>query len=281
MDRGQIHHVESHLGDDGQSLRGVAECATAQGVQARSLAAREQLVPGAEQCSAPVGVDRPRPAHRFQIPDRVLPQHLPQGLVQAGGKASRRCQGGVAQTADRLVQHCAVGNLGAGKDAGALLEFKLHVHARRNLDLGPVAPRGQNVAVGGDAERPVAFVVGAEVAIPDVGAVVPGNHGGSDTAPVPIAGDQVHPEPVVALPESHAVDHHQLTHGCLHRSPAAFHPWPHIQHGEAPREGLWWGQVVGRQVPPVILGCLGRSARALGRVVTHNCDATPYARGLS
>ena len=281
MDRRQIHHVEAHPGDLRQSLCGVAERATARGVQARSLAAREQFVPGAEQRPPPVGVDRPRPAQRFQIPDRVLPQHLPQGLVQAGGQPSRRCQGGVAQTADRLVERGAVGNLGAGQDPGALLEFEFDVHARRDLDLGPVAPGGEDVAVGRDTERPVTLAVGSEVAVPHVRSVVPGDHRGADTAALRVAGDQVHPESVVALPESDTVDHDQLTHRSLHRSPAAFDPWPHIQHGEPSGQRLRRGQIVRRKVPPVILSCSGRGARALGRVVTHNCDATPCARGLS
>ena len=100
MDRGQIHHVESHLGDDGQSRAASPEYATAQGsrldpsLRGNNTRGRTML-----------GAGRRGPATaRTSIPDpdRVLRSIFHRDSSRPAG-ASRRCQGSVAQTADRLV----------------------------------------------------------------------------------------------------------------------------------------------------------------------------------
>ena len=163
VDRRQVDDVEAHLGHGVQAVGRRAERAAdrlAVGVEMGALAAREELVPAAEQGALAVGVRRVGALDGDQLAHRVGAPDLGQRRVLQDGQAGGRGTGGVTGRVDRALQHPRLG--GVGLDARehrlaqhpALGEHQVHVDAGRDLQPGVVLPGGQRVRPGVDLEGP-------------------------------------------------------------------------------------------------------------------------------
>ena len=184
VDRGQVHDVEAHAGDLGQSLDHVGECPVAP--RRQPLGAREQLVPGGEARLDPVGHHRQlavearqiapllRPGHRLF--ESRLEQHveLCRLVVGAGQPVERGLEeggigavGALARAPDQLG---ALGDL-AGQVGLARRRPAAHLLHPRSEDVGPGLDRVPVARIDEEGERsgPRVIVRGLERRLAPVG----------------------------------------------------------------------------------------------------------------
>ena len=153
VDRGQVHHVEAHAGDLGQSLDHVAKCAVAP--RRQPFGAREQLVPGGEARLDPVGHHRQLAVEARQVAPLLRPGH---GLFESRIEQDvelRRLALGAGQPVERGLEESGIGAVGALARApdqlGALGDLACQVGlARRCPAAHLLHPRSEDVGPGLD-----------------------------------------------------------------------------------------------------------------------------------
>ncbi|MCF0088992.1 hypothetical protein B0E37_04074 [Streptomyces sp. MH192] len=242
VDGRQVDDVETHLRDGRKSFRGGAEGAVHRRVQLPALAAREELVPRAEQ--------RPLPLHpQLQLlrgADGVPQRTAGQDPVHLGGERRREPggdgAGGVAQGVHGGAQHLTGSPVllryapgGPLVQPRALLQHQLDVLTCGNLDPGVVPPGGDGIAPGVHPERPEALGGERHPGAPAVGAggQLPHRRPGPRTA-LRIRQHDIGGHRVVALAEHGGRDLELLPDHRLGRTAAAQDDRRHVQHGYTP-----------------------------------------------
>ena len=172
VDRRQVDHVEAHGGDGRQPLgggpQGAADDLAGLLVDVGALGAREELVPAREQRALAVDEERERPLGAEQVAQRVLGEHLRQGVGLGCGEACPDGPVGVLDGLDgvlddRLLPAVEVTLLGHPlEQQHALGEHQLDVDAGADLDAGVVQPGADDVAPRLDLEGPRALGVGGD-----------------------------------------------------------------------------------------------------------------------
>ena len=176
VDRRQVEDVEPHVGHCGEALGRGAEAAAddlaGRLVQAGTLGAGEELVPGAVQRTSTVGEEREGPGHGQELTHRIRRQDRPHRGSDAGREPHDVGRGALAKGPRRRGQggRClgvtACG--GALEEQRALGEHQLGVDARRDLDLGIVHPGAVGIAPAVDLEAPGALGVRGDGGAPPV-----------------------------------------------------------------------------------------------------------------
>ncbi len=204
------------------------------GSRLEALAAREELVPGAEQRLGPVDGQREALAGRDHVPQGV-PGEQPDHLGgQPGGQANLGRVALVAQvgggTSEELyssflrAESTGEGLGGALHEARALLQHQLDVDARLDLDRRVVPPGAVGVAPGLDREGPFAGPGGSDGGAPPIRAGGEGVH--RDVVPglAPrVPEHHVRVDRVVPLAEHRGLHLEGLTGDGLRRSRSAVH----------------------------------------------------------
>ncbi|MCF0089077.1 hypothetical protein B0E37_04165 [Streptomyces sp. MH192] len=244
VDGRQVDDVETHLRDGRKSFRGGAEGAVQRRVRLPALAAREELVPRAEQRPLPLHPERERGRGGDEFAQGVGGQDRPDAGGERGPVPGLRGTGPVAQClgggeergAGRRVGHPVGGPLVQSR---TLLQHQLDVLAGRDLDSGVVPPGGDGVAPRLHPVGPVADRRRGDLGAPAVGAggQLPHRRPGPRTA-LRIRQHDVGGDRVVALREERGGDLEGLPLDGLRRTPAALDERPDVQDRNAADGGI-------------------------------------------
>ena len=170
MNRRQVHDVEAHRGDGGQSCRGRPEGAGVPRPVRLLLgadAAREELVPAADAAALALDPDGVFFAQCREAGERMLEQFRLETCVVRSRQPHLGCEARVGENGSGILHRLFRSR--PPQQFGALGEDELDILAQRHLDVGGVKPAGPVVAPRPHPEPPHALVSKARENTPPIG----------------------------------------------------------------------------------------------------------------